>query len=212
MLTSTLRDALIAGRKPGLAVEAGVQGISQLRQNYGHDGAQTLMSCFSTTLILRQADPDSADYFSRKIGDHEVREWQRSEGQSTGSSNTSNSSGRSEQVRVKRQVLPAELRALPDLEGYLLMGHHPVARVTLPVPALPPKVIEPFTPWLPGQEPTCARAVREAGAPEKNQKPAAATPAPSAPEPSVIFRPLAENSGSEARAKTEAGGLEKCEE
>ncbi len=134
MLTSTLRDALIAGRKPGLAVEAGVQGISQLRQNYGHDGAQTLMSCFSTTLILRQADPDSADYFSRKIGDHEVREWQRSEGQSTGSSNTSNSSGRSEQVRVKRQVLPAELRALPDLEGYLLMGHHPVARVTLQCP------------------------------------------------------------------------------
>lgn len=134
LLTSTLRDALIAGRKPGLAVEAGVQGISQLRQNYGHDGAQTLMSCFSTTLILRQADPDSADYFSRKIGDHEVREWQRSEGQSTGSSNTSNSSGRSEQVRVKRQVLPAELRALPDLEGYLLMGHHPVARVTLQCP------------------------------------------------------------------------------
>ena len=207
-----LADALTAGRKPGLGVKAGVQGISQLRQNYGHDGAQTLMSCFSTTLILRQADPDSADYFSRKIGDHEVREWHASEGESAGGEHATHSSGRAEHVRIKRQVLPAELRALHDLEGYLLMGHHPVARVTLSVPTLPPKVIEPFTPWPPGQEPTCARAVREAGAPEKNQKPAAPAAAPSAPEPRIIFQPLATDSSGEAATKVVTGGSEKCEE
>ena len=51
-----LSDALTKGRKYGLCAIVGLQSISQLRDAYGDDGAQTLLSCLSSQLFLRAND------------------------------------------------------------------------------------------------------------------------------------------------------------
>jgi type IV secretory pathway TraG/TraD family ATPase VirD4 len=68
----SLSDALTKGRKYGLCSIMGLQSVSQLRDVYGKDGAQTLLSCLSSQLILRANDPETAEYASQHLGECEV--------------------------------------------------------------------------------------------------------------------------------------------
>jgi type IV secretory pathway TraG/TraD family ATPase VirD4 len=134
----SMSDALTKGRKYGLRCVAGLQSVSQLRASYGREGAQTLLSCLSSSLTLRSADAETADYLSRGIGEAEVRR-----------ENRSRSEGRetiAEQRTVQRVVLPSEIQNLPDRDGYLsLAGDYPIARVQVPI-VTKPEVIPPFVP------------------------------------------------------------------
>lgn len=136
-MLSNFSTVMSEGRKHGLCPISGVQSIAQLRIIYGRDGAQELMSCFQTWLILRQGDAESAESMSRHIGDKEVREWHQSEGASTGEGRNTSNRGRSEHVRVKRSVLARELQELPDRHGYLCLSPYPPAAVDLPLIQLP---------------------------------------------------------------------------
>ena len=136
-MLSNFSTVMSEGRKHGLGPIAGMQSIAQLRIIYGRDGAQELMSCFQTWLILRQGDAESAESMSRHIGDKEVREWHQSEGASIGEGHSTSNRGRSEHVRVKRSVLARELQELPDRHGYLCLSPYPPAAVDLPLIDLP---------------------------------------------------------------------------
>lgn len=136
-MLSNFSTVMTEGRKHGLCPISGVQSIAQLRITYGRDGAQELMSCYQTWLILRQGDAESAESMSKHIGDKEVREWQQSEGASVGEGRNTSNRGRSEHVRVKRSVLARELQELPDLHGYLCLSPYPPAAVDLPMIELP---------------------------------------------------------------------------
>jgi type IV secretory pathway TraG/TraD family ATPase VirD4 len=134
----SLADALTKGRKYGLRCVAGLQSVAQLRAIYGREGAQTLLSCLSSSLTLRSADAETADYLSRSLGDAEVRRENRSRGD-----------GRetlSEQRVNTRVVMPSEIQNLPDRQGFLnLAGDFPVARVEIPI-VQKPEVVLPFIP------------------------------------------------------------------
>jgi hypothetical protein len=133
----SLSDALTKGRKYGLRCVAGLQSVSQLRASYGREGAQTLLSCLSSSLTLRSADAETADYLSRNLGDAEVRRENRSRGD-----------GRetlSEQRVNTRIVLPSEIQNLPDRTGFLnLAGDFPVARIEIPI-VQKSEVVPPFS-------------------------------------------------------------------
>ncbi len=133
-----LDSALTKGRKFGLRCVAGLQSASQLRAAYGREGAQTLLSCLSSWLVLRSVDPETADYLSRGLGDAEVRRENvsRSEGRET----------RAEQRATTRVVMPSEIQNLPDRIGYLnLAGDYPIARVEIPIVERP-EIVPPFVP------------------------------------------------------------------
>lgn len=137
----SLSDALTQGRKFGLCSVAGLQTVSQLRGAYGQHGAQTLLSCFSSQLILRAGDPETADWCSRLLGEQQLSRRVQSEGTGGGGSH----SGESEQITIERAVLPSEISGLKDRHGYLrLAGDYPVARVEILIPDEPPEVTPPF--------------------------------------------------------------------
>lgn len=124
---------LTRARKAGGVALLGLQSISQLRETYGRDQAQTLLSCLSSQLILRCADADTADAMSRTLGKTEMLERRQGESYQQGLGKSSRSW--SEQKNERAIVLPAELQNLPDRTGYLsLAGDLPTAKISFPAP------------------------------------------------------------------------------
>ncbi len=127
---NSLEAALTKGRKHGLRVVAGLQSTAQLDRLYGKDEAVVLRSCFRNLLILGGAssDPDTAEVFSRGLGEWDVERKQESISRTRqGTSRTKTTQ------RVKeRVVLPSEIMNLPKLTGYLsLAGDFPLAKIRL---------------------------------------------------------------------------------
>ena len=56
----------------------GLQSISQVREAYGRDGAQTLLANLGNWLTLRSGDAESAEFLSKNIGDEQVRRYNES--------------------------------------------------------------------------------------------------------------------------------------
>jgi DNA polymerase III delta prime subunit len=122
-------------RKAGGCLVLGIQSISQLKDRYGDNGAQTILSCLSSWLVLRCSDADTSEYMSRYIGEAEVSRSQL--GKSSGDTGDSNSV--SEQRLTKRVVLGSEIQQFENLHGLLkLAGGMPVCSVKLALPP-PPK-------------------------------------------------------------------------
>ncbi len=124
-----LADALTNGRKYGLRAILGVQSIAQLRQAYGRDGAQVLLSCLSSALVLRVGDAETADAMSRMLGDRQIRREHESRQLSL-----AGGASASEHITIERAVLPSEIQSLPDRRGYLrLAGDYPIALVDIDI-------------------------------------------------------------------------------
>lgn len=137
---SSLEAALTKGRKHGLCCVAGLQSTAQLDRVYGKESAIVLRSCFRNFLAfaIAKIDPDTAEVFSRALGEQEVDRAVESESRGAQGSSKSVSVQR---VR-ERLVLPSQIAELPDLHAYLaLAGAEPtrlvqVRPVVLPVVAL----------------------------------------------------------------------------
>lgn len=143
-----LSDALTKGRKYGLCAMVGLQSVSQLRETYWRDGAQTLLSCLSSQLLLRANDPETAEYASLHLGEREIvrevvsRAHERSRHTIT------------PQRSVERLVLPSQLQSLPNRVGYLrLAGQNIVRRVRIPL-VKRATTVEPFVPKKPSAAPS----------------------------------------------------------
>lgn len=129
---NSLRGGLTKLRKYGGVCVNGLQTIAQLRDTYGREEAQTLLSCMSTKLLLAAGDSETAEYFSREIGDQEFQRENRSKGQSARIGELASSSENiSTEHRTERAVLASEITALPNLHGFLKPVGMPVMRITL---------------------------------------------------------------------------------
>lgn len=132
---NSLEAALTKGRKHGLRVVAGLQSTAQLDRLYGREEAIVLRSCFRNLLILggSASDPETAEAFSRGLGERDVERKQ------TSLTRTRQGSNRTKTYqRIKeRVVLPSEITNLPKLTGFLsLAGDYPLAKVKLKPSAL----------------------------------------------------------------------------
>jgi type IV secretory pathway TraG/TraD family ATPase VirD4 len=138
-----LEDFLTRARKSGGCAIVGLQSIAQLRERYGRNGAESMLSCLSSQLILNVSDPDTADYMSRVLGDVQVARRLRSAGQADHGANVH----WSRTVQTERLILPSEITSLPQLCGFLrLTGGLPIAPVRLRVPLSMPEQDSPFRP------------------------------------------------------------------
>ena len=167
----SLADALTQGRKFGLCAVAGLQTVAQLREAYGLPGAQTLLSCFSSQLILRASDPETADWCSRLLGDQQLSRRVKNEGSGAGGSH----SGESEQISIERVVLASEIAGLRDRRGFLkLAGDWPIARVEIPIPPAGAEVCRPFVAatanGVPALEPAALPAVVSSAVDDRVQR------------------------------------------
>ena len=124
-----LKDALARLRKFGGRCVLGFQSIAQVSGTYGEADARTIVENCATTLILRTSASEgggTARFASQLIGQREVERVQetRSQGERDGSERVSHA----RQVALELALLPAEIEALPDLEGYLKLASNPVWR------------------------------------------------------------------------------------
>jgi type IV conjugative transfer system coupling protein TraD len=124
----SLQTAVAETRKYGLCGVFGIQSVSQMREIYGRDGAQTIMGMCQTWVVFRVADAETAEYLSQTLGQVEMHE--KDEGLSFGAE--ANRDGTNLQSRRTQRaiVMPSEIQALPDFHGYMRVpGNYPVAKI-----------------------------------------------------------------------------------
>jgi type IV secretory pathway TraG/TraD family ATPase VirD4 len=137
----SLAAFLTRARKHGGCTMLGVQSNAQLRETYGPDGAQVILSSCSNVLMLAVNDPDTAEHASRTLGEAEYARKIMSGGKSDDGAHQ----GWSYEYRVSPIVLPSEVSAQPLLHGYLkLTGCHEAAQITLRIPEAQSGGCEPF--------------------------------------------------------------------
>ena len=142
---SSLRSGLTKLRKYGGRCVLGLQTVSQLRETYGKDEAQTLLANLSTKLILRAGDNETAEYFSKELGEQDIDRLQMTTGQGTSSGGLTNPGQSSESFntnynmqRVRQAaIMSSEVLNLPDLQGFLKIPGQPVATVKIDYQAMP---------------------------------------------------------------------------
>ena len=142
---SSLRSGLTKLRKYGGRCVLGLQTVSQLRETYGKDEAQTLLANLSTKLILRAGDNETAEYFSKGLGEQDIDRLQMTTGQGTSSGGLTNPGQSSESFntnynmqRVRQAaIMSSEVLNLPDLQGFLKIPGQPVATVKIDYQAMP---------------------------------------------------------------------------
>lgn len=127
---NTLKDGLTKLRKYGGCCIAGLQTIAQLRHTYGHHEAQTLLSCMATKVILTAGDTETAEYFSRELGQREVLRREKTFGEDL-------SKTIAERHHVEWAVLPSEISSLKVREGFLrITGTPEIAKIEVPLVAM----------------------------------------------------------------------------
>ena len=95
----------------------GIQQFSQLQKNYGKEDADTIVGLMANKLILKVSDNATKDYFSKLIGEREVR--RKDESHSYGANTIRDGVSIQNKDSVERIVMPEELSQLPKFHGYL---------------------------------------------------------------------------------------------
>lgn len=125
-----LQTAVTETRKYGLCGVFGIQSVSQMRELYGKDGAQTVMGMCQTWVVLRVADSETAKYLSETLGQADIQE--KDEGLSFGAESNRDGTNLVSKRTERAIVLASEIQHLPDLEGYMRVpGPYPVAKIKL---------------------------------------------------------------------------------
>jgi hypothetical protein len=127
-----LPAALTEARKYGLSTWVGLQSLAQLDKLYGEDAAKEIRDNLQTVLTMRVTSPETAEQFAKRLGEREIHEV--NEAINLGVDAHNDGSGLHATTQERKLVLPTEIMALPDLEGFLsIAGAYPVAKVTIPI-------------------------------------------------------------------------------
>ena len=119
-----LYSFMAESRKYGGCGVIAFQQLSQLQEIYGDKGAANLVGQAATWVCMRQNDPDTAEFISKKIGEIEVMENQQ--GISYGANEIRDGVSLNAQRKMRRLVTPTEIMQLNNLEGYLkVVGKYP---------------------------------------------------------------------------------------
>ncbi len=125
-------ELLIRVRKRGVSILFGTQNVGQLREIYGREIAQTMLSMPVFKMIFRTSEPESAKYCSSMIGDREIN--QVHENLSAGVKDFKDGLSYNTQTRKEELVLPSDIQALQDLEGYFIYGKAGTSKVKITIP------------------------------------------------------------------------------
>ena len=126
----SLKSALAESRQFGGCFVIGTQVVSELREIYGRNNAETISGNCNTRLVLGTPDMATAQFCADSLGRSQTVHISKSI--SYGMEPNRDGEARSEKDQISNIVLPSEVMELPQLNGYLRMaGGFPVARVEL---------------------------------------------------------------------------------
>jgi type IV secretory pathway TraG/TraD family ATPase VirD4 len=126
---STVKDLLTLSRSKGGGVWIGVQDVGQIDRLYGPHGRQTLVNACGTSVHFSVADPDTAEFVSKKIGDTRYKYVE--EVHSIGVTDFKDGISLQPRDKTERLVMPSDLQNLPDLECFIKLPGHFLVRTKL---------------------------------------------------------------------------------
>jgi type IV secretory pathway TraG/TraD family ATPase VirD4 len=127
-LTSLL-NAFSLGRSKGLCVVAGIQDIGKLEHHYGAQLAKSIANTFSTQIVLRCSDHDTAQWASKNLGEQEVIITQKSTSSGSSDGKSSSSSSESEVLKTMSLFMPSQISNFENLEGVIRASGWPLLHV-----------------------------------------------------------------------------------
>ena len=134
---NSLLNAFSLGRSKGLCVVAGIQDIGKLEHHYGPQLAKSITNTFSTQIILRCADHETAQWASKNLGEQEVIITQKSSGSSRGEEHTTHSDSEQEQLKTRSLFMPSQISNFENLEGVIRISGWPLLHVIWNYQAIP---------------------------------------------------------------------------
>jgi type IV conjugative transfer system coupling protein TraD len=138
---STIVNLLTLSRSKGGSAWLGIQDIGQIDKIYTKELRQTIVNACGSNLIYSVSDPETADFFSRKLGETEF--FEADETQHMGPSIDGDHLNISRKKKMDRLVIPAEVMNLKDLECYVKLPDFHVTKTKLQYRRYP-DVTEPF--------------------------------------------------------------------
>lgn len=111
-------------RGRGVSLWLGIQSLSQLEARYGRPNAQTILANCGTKIALSGLDVDSAEYFSRSLGDRTTEVAKTSRHGTLTASYSYHTDG-----NARRLLTPDEVRRLGGDEALVIVGSERPMRV-----------------------------------------------------------------------------------
>lgn len=126
---TTIESLLTLSRSKGGSVWLGIQDIGQIEKIYTADTKKTIVNACGTNGIFNLIDPDTSEYFSKKIGEQEYSGIERS--QSMGPEDMRDGISLARREKTKRLILPSEISNLRDLECFLKLPNYHLTKTKL---------------------------------------------------------------------------------
>ncbi len=125
----------------GGSVWLGIRDVGQIDTMYGEQNRKTIVNTCGTSALFGVADPETAEYLSRKIGETAYHEARRTRSRS-GINNRVDLSLR-DVIRHEILVFPSDLSRLPDFQFYLSFPGQQLVQTAIERKDIPNKA-EPF--------------------------------------------------------------------
>ncbi|MBW2598564.1 MAG: type IV secretion system DNA-binding domain-containing protein [Deltaproteobacteria bacterium] len=126
---SSLVELLTLSRSKGGSVWLGTQDVGQIEKKYGAPIRDAIVNACGNAVIFSVADPHTAEYLSRKIGDTEYREID--ETISMGVSDNRDGVSLIKRKKTEKLILPAQVMQQKDLHAYAQIANYNLTAVEL---------------------------------------------------------------------------------
>ena len=126
---STIVNLLTLSRSKGGSAWLGIQDIGQIDKIYTKELRQTIINACGSNLIYSVADPETSEFFSRKVGETEF--FEADETQHMGPSIDGDRLNISRKKKIEKLVMPAEIMNLKDLECFVKITDFHVTKTKL---------------------------------------------------------------------------------
>jgi type IV conjugative transfer system coupling protein TraD len=126
---STIVNLLTLSRSKGGSAWLGIQDIGQIDRIYTKELRQTIVNACGSNLIYSVADPETAEFLSRKVGETEF--FEADETQHMGPSIDGDHLNVSQRKKIERLVMPSEIMNLKDLECFVKITDFHVTKTKL---------------------------------------------------------------------------------
>ena len=146
-----LLNGFSLGRSKGLCVVAGIQDMGKVEHHYGIPLARSIANTFSTLIVLRCSDNDTAQWASKVLGEQEVMITQQSTGKSSQGFMEKSTSTRSEhkQLKTRTLFLPSQISHFNNLSGVIRISGWPLIPAYWTYKAIPQeKLLVDEADWL----------------------------------------------------------------
>lgn len=122
---------LVQARSKGASVWIATQDTGQIDKIYGREIKDSIVNACSTRTIFGLSDPNTAEYFSKVIGDREISKV--SEGYVISPSDVRDGVNLNRKDEIQKLVLPSEIMGLQDLHFYCKLPNYPFTNSRLEI-------------------------------------------------------------------------------